>query len=107
MAFSALGCPEFVAALRLTGKTKVILVGFETHICISQTAHDLLSAGFEVVVCPDAVSSRSQEQHKLGMERLRDAGVVPAHTESVAYEWIGTAEHPKFKSFLQIVKNQA
>ena len=106
MAFSAVGCPEFLEALEATRRKQVVIVGLETHICVFQTAQALLTMGFEVVVCPDAVSARSQERHKLGMERIRDAGVVPAHSESVAYEWMGTADHASFKPFLQIVKQR-
>lgn len=104
MSFSAMGSPEFVAAFDSCGRRQAVLVGMETHICVSQTAHDMLDRGLEVVVCPDAVSSRTLEAHKLGMERIRDAGAAPAHTESAAYEWMGTADHPLFKPFLSIVK---
>jgi nicotinamidase-related amidase len=107
MAFSAFGSKEFCAAIEGCGRTQFVLAGLETHICVSATAQDLIDRNVEVVVCPDAVSSRSLEAHKLGMERIRDAGIVPAHTESVAYEWIGNAEHAEFKSFLAIVKGQA
>ena len=107
MSFSAADCPEFSAALTGTQRSQVVIIGLETHICVYQTAQDLVAKGFDVVVCPDAVSARSQERHKLGMERIRDAGIVPAHSESVAYEWIGTADHPSFKSFLQIVKERS
>lgn len=107
MSFSAAGCATFMEALRASGRTQVVIVGFETHICVSLTAQDLLEQGFEVVVCPDGVSSRNQERHKLGMERIRDAGVVPAHTEAVAYEWLGSAAHPKFREALAVVKRYA
>ncbi|MEZ0326694.1 MAG: isochorismatase family protein [Fimbriimonas sp.] len=107
MSFSVCGCAEAVDAISESGRKQAILVGIETHICVSQTAHDLLARGFEVVVCPDAVSARSLERHKLGMERMRDAGVIPAHTESVAYEWLGTAEHPHFRDALKVVKDHA
>jgi nicotinamidase-related amidase len=107
MSFSAMGAKEFTMAIEASGRTQFVLTGMETHICVSQTAQDLMDSNFEVVVCPDAVSSRTIEAHKLGMERIRDAAVVPAHTESVAYEWIGSADHPAFKAFLAIVKNQA
>ncbi len=107
MTFSAVGCPEFVEALRQTARTQVVIIGLETHICVSQTAQGLLDAGYEVVVCPDGVSSRSLEAHKLGMERIRDAGIVPAHTEAVAYEWMGSADNPAFKPFLAVVKGLA
>ena len=104
MRFSCCGAPGFMEALGATFRRQVVLVGIETHICVSQTALDLLERGFHVAVCPDAVSARTLERHKLGMERLRDSGVMPAHTESVAYEWLGTAEHPKFRDALKIVK---
>ena len=105
MSFSAAGCPEFMAALLATGRKQVVIVGVETHICVCLTALDLLKDGFEVVVCPDGVTSRTMDRHKLGMERIRDAGVVPAHTESVVYEWMQTADHPKFRDVLKIVKS--
>jgi nicotinamidase-related amidase len=104
MAFSTCGCDEAVAQLRSSERKQAVLVGIETHICVSQTAHDLMDQGYEVVVCPDAVSARSLDRHKLGMERLRDAGAVPAHTESVAYEWLGSADNPLFRDALKIVK---
>ena len=104
MTFSAVGSSEFLTALQASGRRKVVLVGMETHICVCHTACDLLELGYEVAVCPDAVSSRTMERHKLGMERIRDAGAVPAHTESVAYEWLGSADHPLFKAALAIVK---
>jgi nicotinamidase-related amidase len=104
MCFGACGCEPFMAALDATGRRQVVVTGLETHICVSQTAQGLLEAGYEVVVCPDAVSSRSLERHKLGMERIRDAGCVPAHSEAVAYEWLGTADHAKFREALAIVK---
>lgn len=107
MAFGAADVPAFSDALRASGRNQVVIVGCETHICVSLTAQALLDAGYEVVVCPDAVGARSMERHKLGMERIRDAGVVPAHTESVAYEWLRTAEHPRFREVLAIVKAHA
>ena len=104
MEFSAAANPEFMAALEKSGRRQVVIVGIETHICVSQTALDLLAKGYEVVVCPDAVSSSSQDRHKLGMERLRDAGVIPIHSEAVAYEWCHSADSPKFRELLAVVK---
>lgn len=107
MTFSCCGCPPFVELLNETGRRQAILVGIETHICVSQTAVDLLNSGYEVIVCPDAVSARTVEMHKLGMERIRDSGVLPMHSESVAYEWLETAEHPAFREALKIVKEHS
>jgi len=104
MTFSALECPEFVAKLRDTGRDQIIVTGFETHICVSLTSLQLAARDYEVIVCPDAVSSRTMERHKLGMERIRDGGVVPAHSEAVAYEWLHSAENVNFRAALAIVK---
>ena len=104
MEFSACGCTDVCEKLDSLERRQAVVVGIETHICVSQTAHDLLERGMEVVVCPDAVSARSLERHKLGMERIRDAGVVPAHTESVAYEWLRSADNPRFREALAVVK---
>lgn len=104
MEFSCVGCEDLISALEFTGRRQAVLVGIETHICVGQTAQDLLALGYEVAVCPDGVSAGSLEAHKLGMERMRDAGVVPVHTEAVAYEWMGTADHFAFRQVLGLVK---
>jgi nicotinamidase-related amidase len=103
--FSAAGCPAAMGRLDEIGRRSAVILGVETHICVCGTALDLLDAGYRVTVCPDAASSRSFEAHKLGMERIRDAGAMPAHTESVAYEWLGSSTHPRFRNVLEIVKN--
>ena len=105
MQFSAFQDEHFVNLVKMSGRDQIIVVGIETHICVSQTCHDLLAHGLQVVVCPDAVSARTQDRHKLGMERLRDADVIPAHTESIAYEWCQSAENPHFRAMLNIVKD--
>jgi nicotinamidase-related amidase len=105
MSFSAVECGEFRRKLEDSMRRQVILVGIETHICVSLTALELVQQGFQVVVCPDAVSARSMDRHKLGMERMRDGGVLPVHSEAIAYEWMVTAEHPEFKNVLNHVKS--
>lgn len=104
MNFSAFKDEPLLTLVKASGRDQIIVVGIETHICVSQTCHDLLDNGLHVVVCPDAVSARTQDRHKLGMERLRDANVIPAHTEGIAYEWCQSAENPKFRDLLNIVK---
>jgi nicotinamidase-related amidase len=104
LSFSAVGERAFLDALRLTGRRQVLLCGVETHICVGQTALDLLHAGYEVHVAPDAVSSRTQERHKLGMERMRDAGVRPVAAEAAVYEWLREAGTPEFKTVLELVR---
>lgn len=104
MEFSAAANPEFMKTLEATGRRQAVIVGIETHICVSQTALDLQAKGYDVVVCPDALSSSSPDRHKLGMERLRDAGIIPVHSEAVAYEWCHRADDPRFKDLLSAVK---
>jgi nicotinamidase-related amidase len=107
MCFSCGGCASWMDALRTLKRRQVVILGIETHICVTLTALDLLKGGFDVFVCPDAVGSRSLEMHKLGMERMRDSGVMPSHTETIAYEWMRSAEHPRFREALEIVKEHA
>lgn len=107
MAFSCAGCDEFISALEQSRKRQVVLAGIETHICVSQTAHDLLEKGYEVIVAADAVSARTEDRHRIGLERIRAAGAVVAHGESIAYEWMQTAENDRFRDVLRLVKEYA
>lgn len=105
--FSCSGCEDVDAALAQSGRRQVVLVGIETHICVTQTALDLLTEGYEVFVCADAVSARSEDRHQVGIGRLRDAGAAIIHTESAAYEWMRSADHPLFRNVLPLIKSSA
>ncbi len=104
MCFSCWGLPEFREAVRASGRRQLLLCGLETHICVAQTALDLVNEGYQVHVAADAVSSRTLERHKLGMERLRDSGVLPCAAEAAVYELLVEAGTPEFKSVLALVK---
>jgi len=104
MCFSCAGEESFLNDLKHTERKQVVICGVETHICVSQTAHDLLAAGYQVHVPADAVGSRTLEKHKLGMERIRDAGIKPCAAEAAVYEWLGEAGTPEFKAILQLVR---
>jgi len=88
----------------VVGRKQIVLCGVETHICVTQTALDLIDAGYQVHIAVDAVSSRTMEKHKLGMERLRDNGALPIATEAAVYELLGQAGTPAFKAILPLVK---
>ncbi len=108
LTFSCCGTAPFNNALESLNKNQAVIVGIETHICVSQTANHLVSqVQNEVIVCVDAVTARSEDRHKIGMERIRGTGVTPAHTESVVYEWLESASHPQFKDILKLVKTYA
>ncbi|HMS54640.1 MAG TPA: isochorismatase family protein [Fimbriimonadaceae bacterium] len=103
MAFSAMGSPDFVAAYESTGRNHAVLVGIETHICVTQTALELKAKGHEVTIVADAVSARPG-RHESAVQRLLNHGVDVAHSESVVYEWMRSAEHPAFREILGLVK---
>lgn len=90
----------------LTGDKKVdaILVGIETHICITQTALDLLAAGHRVYVIADGVSSVNSEERGVALARLRDAGVVVTTSESIIFEILQDAKKDGFKAVNSLVK---
>jgi nicotinamidase-related amidase len=97
--------PAFDAVLDEIGREQVVLVGMETHICVTQTALALRAAGRPVFVVADGVCSRDDRDHEVALARLRAAGVVVATSESVMYEALGRAGTPEFKAVLEIVKD--
>jgi hypothetical protein len=102
-AFSCCGAAGFLADLRSLARTDVVLVGMETHVCVAQTAFDLIEAGFRVFLPVDAVSSRFAVDHDSAVRRLERAGVVVTSAEAVGFEWIADAAHPQFKAFSKLV----
>ncbi|MBS1720823.1 MAG: isochorismatase family protein [Armatimonadetes bacterium] len=103
MVFSA-ATPEVMTWLKASGRSHVVLVGIETHICVTQTALDLIAAGYGVVLAEDALSASTQARHELGLKRMAAGGATSIHTEALAYEWMATAEHPAFREVLKLVK---
>jgi len=83
---------------------QIILVGMETHICILQTALDLLHAGKQVHVVADGVASRGSAQHKNGLRRMQQAGCILTNWESVCYEVAYAAGTDQFREVLKIMK---
>ncbi|CRK30533.1 hypothetical protein BN1708_005178 [Verticillium longisporum] len=85
-------------------KAEVILVGIESHICITQTAIDLIANGHKVYVCADGVSSCNKEEVAVALARLRGEGATVTTSESVLYELMGDAKVDEFKGIVGIVK---
>lgn len=86
------------------GRGTIVLAGCEAHICLLQTALDLLEDEFDVWVVTDACSSRSERNRDAAFDRLAGAGVELVTTEMVAFEWVRTAEHPQFKAIQALIK---
>lgn len=87
----------------LSGRTQAIVCGIETHVCVSQTVHDLLEMGIDVHVPADAVGSRHQLDYERGLERLERAGAVVTTVESVLFELLGRAGTPEFKEVQRLI----
>lgn len=87
----------------LHGRTQAIVCGIETHVCVSQTVHDLLGRGVEVHVPADAVGSRHQLDYERGLERLERAGAVVSTVESALFELLGDARAPEFKGVQRLI----
>lgn len=102
-AFSACAEPKFNTKLS-RDKSQVILLGMEAHICVLQTALDLLANHKQVFVVEDAVISRNPANKANAMVRMRDAGCVITNTESVLFECIGNAQHDAFKAIAKLIR---
>jgi nicotinamidase-related amidase len=82
----------------------IVIAGCEAHVCLLQTALDLLEDEFEVWVVTDACSSRTERNRDAAFDRLAGAGAELVTTEMVGFEWLRTAEHPAFDELLKIVR---
>lgn len=103
-AFSAAACEELFNAWREAGVRHVVIAGIETHVCVAQTALDLVAAGFEPKVAVDAVGSRFAIDHETALRRLDSAGVGLTTTEAALFEWCETADDPAFKAISALAK---
>ena len=105
--FSCFGSDAFCSMLkRLPGpRTTVLLCGMEAHICVMQTALGALREGYLVHVASDAVSSRTELNWKIGLDRMRSAGAILSSAEMMLYELMRSSGAPAFKEILPFLKN--
>ncbi|TWT46197.1 Isochorismatase family protein [Phycisphaerae bacterium RAS1] len=104
MTFSSMA--DAAARERLTARRRptVLLIGIETHVCVQQTALDLLAARMTPVILADAVSSRRRADRDVALERMRSAGAVVTTVESALYELLHEAGTPLFRRILPLVR---
>jgi nicotinamidase-related amidase len=102
--FSCAADPTFAAALESTRRRQVIVFGMETHVCVFQTVRDLVEKGYEVHVCADAVSSRTEEHRRVGLELCREAGATVNLAETVIFDLLHRAATDEFKKVAPLVR---
>lgn len=102
-AFSCCGAGTFLDEFSLLQRPNVILAGMETHVCVGQTALDLLAAGLHVFLPIDALAARFVIDHTTALRRLEQAGAVLTTAEAIAFEWVRDSAHPQFKALSKLV----
>jgi len=102
--FSCCGNEDGLNAIKNSERDTVILAGIETHVCVLQTALDLLEEGFKVVLVTDCVNSRKQNDKDMAIQRLIQSGAIMTTYESLLFELTVDAKHPVFKEISKLVK---
>ncbi len=106
LCFSCAGSDEFMKQLQSLGRAQIVLAGIEAHICILQTALDLVKAGYTIHTPYDAIASRQKRDWKYALLRLSHSGVIVSSVESVVYEWLQEAGTDLFRSVLPLLKER-
>lgn len=102
--FSCCDNEQFMQELNSAKPENIIIAGIESHICVYQTARDLLKLKYNVEILSDAVSSRTAENKQIGLDRSKTAGAGITSTETVLFEIVKDAQRKEFKDILNIVK---
>jgi nicotinamidase-related amidase len=103
-AFSSYGCAGVPEQIVESRARKILVCGIETHVCVNQTVHDLLAAGYGVHVAVDAVESRHEQNRNLALGRMEQSGAILTTTETAAFELMADAKHDKFKEIQALYK---
>ena len=85
-------------------RPQVVIAGMEAHVCVLQTALELVASGREVYVVADAVCSRGEANYRNALDRMHDAGVIVTNTESVLFEWLRDAAHEQFRALSKLIR---
>jgi len=102
--FSCCGSEQFMKELKALNRQNILIVGIEAHVCVYQTAADLVNLNYDVQVVADAVASRTLENKQIGLEKNKEAGAGITSTEIALFELLKIAKGDKFKEIIKIVK---
>ena len=105
--FGCFNNPEFVTHMKQRERSRntLILSGIESHVCVAQTALGALERGYNVHIASDAVSSRTEWNWKIGLDRMREAGAIISSTEMIIFEMLKTSNSDEFKAILPFLRN--
>jgi nicotinamidase-related amidase len=106
LTFSCGGCPEIFTDLESRDIHKLLLCGLEAHVCVQQTALDLLASGWRVYVAVDAVGSRFEIDYRTALGRMDSAGATLTTTEAALFEWCRVAGTPEFKEISRLAQQK-
>lgn len=104
LAFSCGECGELFEELGKQGIHRILVCGIEAHVCVQQTVHDLLAAGFRVYLAVDAIGARGRVDYETALRRMDSAGATLTTVEAALFEWCDVAGTPEFKQISNLVK---
>lgn len=104
LTFSGYPHPEFQEALSHYSVENILIAGMESHVCVYQTARDLLTHNFSVELVEDAISSRTPDNSAAGIQKMLSLGAKLTTTEMALFELLGSAEHSEFKAISALIK---
>ena len=103
-AFSSCGALSFTEKLETAQSKQIMLCGIETHICVNQTAHDLLANGYQVHLLTDCVGSRFEHDKLAAIQKLTMNGALPSSIEMALFELLRDSKHEQFKEIQNLIK---
>jgi nicotinamidase-related amidase len=104
VAFSCCQAEGFMEQLEATGRKQVIVCGIEAHVCVSQTVHELMAAGYQPHVIKDAIASRFERNKDIGWEKMIASGAVPSSVEMALFEMLSQSGTDQFKAVQRLVR---
>ncbi len=102
--FSSCGAARLEQSCHAAGIKQMVVCGLETHVCVNQTAHDLLDRGFDVHLLTDCVASRTDADRLAGLQKMLASGAISSSLEMALFELMRDARHEKFKQIQQLIK---
>jgi nicotinamidase-related amidase len=102
--FSSCGADAFVKRLATLNIRQTVICGIEAHVCVNQTAHDLLDRGFDVHLLTDCVASRFEHDKQAALAKMHSSGAIPSTVEMALFEMMSDSTHEKFKEIQALIK---